>query len=114
MDNLEFVAMQRRIEALEARVASLERQLGGNLQGGVTSGILRRFPECMDKTRAAEALGVTRATIYAMLRDGRLEQNAMGKVITDSVKELLKPGRPIRSERGRKAREVLRMGADNQ
>ncbi|MBP3521992.1 MAG: hypothetical protein J6M56_00280 [Clostridia bacterium] len=119
MDEM-YKELVARIAALEAKIAALEKKAAQREQnayfigeGGATDNLLRKYPLMMDKTRAAEALGVTRATVYAMLSDGRLEQNALGKVITDSVKELLKPGRPIRSERGRKAREALRMGADN-
>lgn len=72
-----------------------------------------RFPEYMDKTRAAQVLGVTRATVYAMLNDGRLEQNCMGKVLTKSVSDLLQAGTPIRKHAWT-SREALRMGADHQ
>lgn len=67
----------------------------------------------MDKTRAAQVLGVTRATVYAMLSDGRLEQNALGKVLTRSVSALMQAGKPIRKHAWM-YREALRMGADHQ
>ena len=57
----------------------------------------------MDKTRAANALGVTRATVYAMIEDGRLEVNGMGKIPTSSVIRLIERSAPIRKRRGRTA-----------
>ena len=67
----------------------------------------------MNKTDAANVLGITRATVYCMIRDGRLAENNLRRVVTQSVADMLygpvrkKPGRPSGSER------ALRMGADN-
>lgn len=55
----------------------------------------------MDKTSAANALGVTRATVYAMIKDGRLEENGMGKIPIDCVIRLIERGTTVRKRRGR-------------
>lgn len=43
----------------------------------------------MNKTEAAQELGVTRVTAYEMLKDGRLAANGMGRVTTQSAAELM-------------------------
>lgn len=113
MDEATYLAMTKQIEALEARIARLEKKAIFPAPGGVTTEDLSKaYPQMMNKTEAADALGVTRATIYAMLSDGRLKQNAMGKVITESVVEMLQPGMPNKS--GYKREKALRMSADHQ
>lgn len=92
-----------RIAALEARVARLEQDAYFIKPGGVTDELRKRYPLMMDKTRAANALGVTRATVYAMIEDGRLEVNGMGKIPTDCVIRLIERSAPIRKRRGRTA-----------
>lgn len=111
MDNTTADLMAK-IDAMEERIAELEMRLGCS-RGGVHARIAERFPEYMDKTRAAQVLGVTRATVYAMLSDGRLEQNALGKVLTRSVSALMQAGKPIHKHAW-VHREALRMGADHQ
>ena len=39
----------------------------------------------MSKTDVSKVLGVTRATVYKMIEDGRLTDNVAGKVPTESV-----------------------------
>lgn len=103
--NEELVA---RIAALEARIAALEEKAAQREQnayfigsGGATDNLLRKHPLMMDKTSAANTLGVTRATVYAMIEDGRLEVNGMGKIPTSSVIRLIERSVPIRKRRGR-------------
>lgn len=90
MDDMKYKAMIRRIAALEARVAILEK--GGPAEQASSKKIdalLAVYPVDMDKTRAAKELGVTRATVYAMLSDGRLQENGRGRVITQSLVRLM-------------------------
>lgn len=46
-----------------------------------------RYGETVNKSEAAEILGVTRATIYAMLEDGRLRGACERKVSVQSIAE---------------------------
>lgn len=87
MDEME--RLERRIEALEARVHKLERKNALLLSGGVTKNLHEKYPTGMTKSRAAELLDVTRATVYSMLRDGRLKENALGRVTGESVESLV-------------------------
>lgn len=68
----------------------------------------------MTKTDAANELGVTRATVYCMIADGRVKENGMGRVITQSVADLMYGNEIKHDKRRRASSRVLRMGADNQ
>lgn len=72
--------LERRIEELEARVEALEKE----------KALHKTYPAGLTKSRAAELLSVTRATVYCMIRDGRLKVNAMGRVTGDSIEALAK------------------------
>ena len=63
--------LERRISALEERT---RRALwnGESAQAGKEAELTARYGEYVDKTVAAKILGVTRATVYAMLADGRI------------------------------------------
>lgn len=65
-----------RLEDMEARLAECERKLHSRLwESAVTEAgdeLVSRYGERVNKTVAAEILDVTRATVYAMLADGRL------------------------------------------
>ena len=50
----------------------------------------------MNKTQAAYVLGVTRATIYQMIADGRLKENGLGKIQTDSINRLIEQDKPTK------------------
>lgn len=83
-------------------------------QGGVQKqDLLKRYPKGMTKTDAANELGVTRATVYYMIADGRLKENGMGRVITQSVADLMYGNEIKHDKRRRGDRWPLRMGADN-
>lgn len=83
-------AMERRIEALEARVAEMEREKSERMRRSEEiNRIIEAYPVDMNKTQAALVLGVTRATVYTMINDGRLEMNARGRVLTHSLVQLL-------------------------
>lgn len=70
--------LERRVRALEERVRrvlwSEER-----LRTGKEEELVSRYGEYVDKTVAARILGVTRATVYAMLADGRIVGACAGK-----------------------------------
>lgn len=70
--------LERRVRALEERARralwSEER-----LRAGKEEELVLRYGEYVDKTVAAQILGVTRATVYAMLADGRIVGACAGK-----------------------------------
>ena len=106
-----YEAMVERMNALEARVAELEKKTSEpETAGGVEARIRRAHPIAMTKSEAAQILNVTRATVYCMIKDGRLTENGWRKVTTDSLINLMNMGTsPVRKPRGRN----LRMGADD-
>lgn len=75
--------------------------------------LLKRYPKGMTKTDAANELGVTRATVYYMIADGRVKENGMGRVITQSVADLMYGNGIKRDKHRRVSSRTLRMGADN-
>ena len=63
--------LERRISALEERTRrALWKE--ENAQAGKEAELTAHYGEYVDKTVAAKILGVTRATVYAMLDDGRI------------------------------------------
>lgn len=70
--------LERRIQALEERT---RRVMWGenpiNMRREAT--LVERYGESVDKTVAAKVLGVTRATVYAMLADGRINGACGGR-----------------------------------
>lgn len=112
MDVARMRAMEKRTEALEARIAALEELLG--TPGGVRAQeMLKRYPRGLTKTEAAEEIGVTRATIYAMIADGRLKESNSGRVTAQSAADLLYGVAENRERRKRDSCDTLRRGADN-
>ena len=75
----------QRMEDLERRVYALEERARGLLwneapdHSGKAEELVARYGEYVDKTFAAKILGVTRATVYAMLADGRITGGCAGK-----------------------------------
>lgn len=74
-----------RMADLEQRILALENRTRRVLWSGMDSqqnredGLVLRYGEYVDKTAAAQILGVTRATVYAMLSDGRIEAACAGR-----------------------------------
>ena len=74
-----------RMADLEQRILALENRTRGVLWSGMDpqhsreDGLVLRYGEYVDKTAAAEILGVTRATVYAMLSDGRIDAACAGR-----------------------------------
>ena len=112
MDDARYEAMVRRIAALEARLVVLES--AAIAPGVQAKDLLKRYPKGMTKTDAANELGVTRATVYYMIADGRVKENGMGRVITQSVADLMYGNGIKHDKRRRVSSRTLRMGADNQ
>lgn len=73
-----------RIKDLEQRVKVLEDRDRTSLWGNVAevyskeNDLVLTHGEVVDKSVAARILGVTRATVYAMLADGRIESACEG------------------------------------
>ena len=60
--------LERRVRLLEARTRNTVRDTDVNREAV----LVERYGESVDKTVASKMLGVTRATVYAMLADGRI------------------------------------------
>ena len=76
----------------------------------VTLGTIGRSGEYVDKTVAARILGVTRATVYAMLADGRIDGACAGRRVDvrSIARYMIRPDAESdgRRRRGRKANAV--------
>lgn len=72
-----------RLEDLERRVAALEAVRQQVLWGGALAGkLVEQYGEHVDKSTAAKILGVTRATVYVMLADGRISGACEGRRVS--------------------------------
>lgn len=87
MDEMWYEALIKRIKELESRVEVLEMRRQD--PEGVTDALREKYPRGMTKQEAAQELGVTRATVYAMIADERLRENSLGRVPTQSVADAL-------------------------
>lgn len=104
-----YEAMVERMNALEARITKLEKKTSvPETAGGAEARIRRAHPISMTKSDAAKILNVTRATVYYMIKDGRLKENGWRKVTTDSLIDLMNK-EAVRKPRGK----ALRMSADD-
>ena len=62
-----------RFEKLERRVTFLEIAVNNSLHDALSAkSLIAKYGESVNKKDAAKILGVTRATVYAMLKDGRI------------------------------------------
>ena len=81
------MSMQRMAD-LERRVLALEERTRRSLWTGEAARerkeeeLLNLYGEYVDKTATAKILGVTRATVYAMLADGRIEGACSGRRVS--------------------------------
>ena len=79
------MTVEERMDKLEQRVLALEKlaQIGELLRDDslmrTEKELVDSYGEHVDKSTAARILGVTRATVYAMLADGRIEGACEGK-----------------------------------
>ena len=69
--------LERRVQALEERNKALLSD--GPIPLRRELSLVERYGESVDKTSAARMLGVTRATVYAMLSDGRILGSCGGR-----------------------------------
>ncbi|MGN0775598.1 MAG: hypothetical protein ACI4MM_02855 [Candidatus Ventricola sp.] len=78
----------QRMADLERRVLALEERTRRSLWTREEENLLReetlvaQYGEYVDKTATAKILGVTRATVYAMLSDGRIEGACSGRRVS--------------------------------
>ena len=78
----------QRMADLERRVMALEERTRRSLwtqeaaQASKEEELLGRYGEYVDKTMTAKLLGVTRATVYAMLADGRIQGACAGRRVS--------------------------------
>ena len=94
--------LERRLQALEDRtrrfVWSREEERTRREKE-----LVDRYGEHVDKTTAAQILGVTRQTVYAMLADGRIDGAFGGKhVDVRSIARYIFSPRGMRKHRGMK------------
>lgn len=96
--------LERRVLALEERTRKALWQ--EEARTCPTDEIFARYGEYVDKTVAARLLGVTRATVYTMLSDGRIEGACEGRRVSvrSIVQYMKKPrlGEGGRSRRGKR------------
>ena len=102
------MTVEDRIAELEQRVMTLEKlaQIGELLRSETIERkekeLVEQYGEHVDKSTAAKILGVTRATVYAMLEDGRIEGACEGKrVDVRSIARYIYSGKP--KNKGEKA-----------
>lgn len=105
--------MAAHIATLERRVDDLERELRaeqGMKARGAIGYIVARYSWTLNKKKAADILGVTSATIYAMIEDGRLRELADGKVPAESIADYLdgNGGKFVKLRTGPKSKQRTR------
>lgn len=113
MDTSRMADLERRVLALEERT---RRALWNEEHPACRADELSaRYGEYVDKTVAARILGVTRATVYAMLADGRIEGACEGRRVSVSsiARYMMKPklGEGGRYRRGKKRMQEAAMQA---
>ena len=101
------MSMQRMAD-LERRVLALEERTRRSLWtreeelARKEEALVAQYGEYVDKTATAKILGVTRATVYAMLADGRIKGACEGKrVDVRSIARYIYSGKP--KNKGEKA-----------
>lgn len=78
--------LEMRVRVLEEKLASLEKKVSLKVDLTLDEILVRRHGEVVNKSVAARMLGVTRCTIYNMIKDGRIDATPDGKdVIVRSV-----------------------------
>lgn len=104
----EFDALVEKMYDLEKRVLALEertRRFAWSRNEELSrkeEALVAHYGAHVDKSTAARILGVTRATVYAMLADGRIEGACEGKrVDVRSIARYIYSGKP--KNKGEKA-----------
>lgn len=105
--------LEMRMDKLEQRVLALEertRRFDWSKEEYAVKKeeeLVYKYGEHVDKSTAARILGVTRATVYAMLADGRIDGACEGKRV--DVRSI---ARYIFSPRGMKKHRGMKNGRD--
>lgn len=113
--HVETKADNRRMADLERRVLALEERTRKVLWNDEhprcrAEDLAEKYGEYVDKTVAARILGVTRATVYTMLADGRIKGACEGRrVSVSSIAQYMQ--KPKLGEGGRSRRGKKRMPA---
>lgn len=102
MTDIEHLAnLEQRVRALEMLVQGGELLRSETLERKEKE-LVDKYGEHVDKSTAAKILGVTRATVYAMLKDGRIKGACEGKrVDVRSIARYIYSGKP--KNKGEKA-----------
>ena len=107
------MTVEERMDKLEQRVLTLEKiaQIGELFRDEslmrTEKELVDMYGKYVDKSTAARILGVTRATVYAMLEDGRIEGACEGKrVDVRSIARYLCAGKP-KNRRNRHGLDTL-------
>lgn len=109
-------ALEERVKLLEERLAVAEKRIeldekeliairkGVKMERESLNFIVSRYAWTLDKKTAAGILGVTRATVYAMIRDGRLSELPDGRISASSVADYMdgNGGQSVPLKRGKK------------
>ena len=107
------MTVEERMGKLEQRVLALEKlaQIGELFRDDslmrTEKELVNNYGEYVDKSTAAQILGVTRATVYAMLADGRIKGACSGRRV--DVRSI---ARYIFSPRGMKKHRGMKNGRD--
>ena len=102
MTDIEHLAnLEQRVRALEMLVQGGELLRSETLERKEKE-LVDKYGEHVDKSTAAKILGVTRATVYTMLKDGRIKGACEGKrVDVRSIARYIYSGKP--KNKGEKA-----------
>lgn len=107
------MTVEERMDKLEQRVLALEKlaQIGELFRDDslmrTENELVDMYGKYVDKSTAARILGVTRATVYAMLADGRIEGACEGKrVDVRSIARYIYAGEP-KNRRRKHAADAL-------
>lgn len=101
----EMEMLEKKIDDLDRRVKTLEEAQHARVWDkgeNIADNLLVRYGEYVDKTVASKILGVTRATVYAMLADGRIESACGGRrvAVRSIAKYLASPKTPAPTRKG--------------
>lgn len=101
--------IEERMDDLERRVLALEERTRRSLwkreaeEARREAELVGKYGEHVDKSTAAQILGVTRATVYEMLADGRIEGACGGRrVDVRSIARYMYSPRGMKKHRGMK------------
>ena len=107
------MTVEERMDKLEQRVLALEertRRFAWSRNEELSrkeEALVAQYGKHVDKTATAKILGVTRATVYAMLKDGRIKGACSGKrVDVRSIARYLCAGKP-KNRRNRHGLDTL-------